>query len=243
MLPRKESLTVEFKSDLKKLSDSEIFEAVVAFANTEGGDLYLGIEDSGEVTGVHKAHQSIVTVSAFIANNTVPPVSVRAEIIEDVLPVLKISVPKTYSGITATVSGKTVHRQLKANGEPENVPMYPTMFATRLSDLRLLDYSAMSLQQGSVADFDPLEVERLKQIILSYNGEKTLLDLVDEDIYKALGLVREQNGVLYPTITGILLIGKAEAIKRLRFEKPNMQIAFRSEAALSCLHYEGSEKL
>ena len=39
------------------------------------------------------------------------------------------------------------------------------------------------------------------------------------------------------------LIDKVEAIKRLRYEKPNMQIAFRSEAALYCLHYEGSEKL
>ena len=44
MLPKKETLTIEFKSDLKKYSDSDIFEAVVSFANTEGGDLYLGIE-------------------------------------------------------------------------------------------------------------------------------------------------------------------------------------------------------
>ncbi len=214
MLPKKESLTVEFKSDQKKLPDAEIFEAVVAFANTEGGELYLGIEDNGEVTGVHKAHEKTTTVCAFIANNTVPPVSVRAEIIEDVLPVLKISVPKTYSGITATVSGKTLHRQLKANGEPENVPMYPTAFATRLSDLRLLDYSAMPVFQSSIEDFDPIEVQRLRQLIISYNGEKNLLDLTDEDLFKALGLVREQNNALYPTITGILLIGKVEAIRR-----------------------------
>lgn len=214
MLPKKESLTIEFKSDRKKLSDSDIFEAVVAFANTDGGDLYLGIEDDGKVSGVHKAHENTTTVSAFIANNTVPPVAVRVEIIEDVLPVLKISVPKTYSGITATISGKTLYRRLKANGEPENVPMYPTTFATRLSDLRLLDYSAMPLLQSSAQDFDPLEVNRLRQLITTYNGEKTLLDLTDEDLYKALGLVREQNGTLYPTITGILLIGKVEAIKR-----------------------------
>ncbi len=214
MLPEKETLTIEFKSDRKKLSNSDIFEAVVAFANTEGGDLYLGIEDNGEVTGVHKEHENITTVSAFIANNTVPPVSVRAEIIEDVLPVLKISVPKTYSGITATISGKTLHRQLKADGQPENVPMYPPMFATRLSDLRLLDYSAMPLLQSSIDDFDPIEVERLRQLITSYNGEKNLLDLSDEDLYKALGLVREQNNTLFPTITGILLIGKIEAIKK-----------------------------
>lgn len=213
MLPKKESLTIEFKSDIKKLSDSEIFEAVVAFANTDGGELYLGIEDNGEVTGVHKAHLDITTVSAFIANNTVPPVSVRAEIIDDIKPVLRISVPKSYSGITATVSGKTLHRQLKANGEPENVPMYPPMFATRLSDLRLLDYSAMPVYQSSVKDFDLIEVERLRNMILSFNGEKNLLELTDEDLYKALGLVRDQNGVLYPTITGLLLIGKIDAIK------------------------------
>ncbi len=132
MLPKKETLTIEFKSDIKKLPDSEIFEAVVAFANTEGGDLYLGIENNGDVTGVHKSHENIVSVCAFIANNTVPPVSVRAEIIDDVLPVLKISVPKTYSGITATVSGKTLHRHLKTNCEPENLPMYPTMYTTKL---------------------------------------------------------------------------------------------------------------
>ena len=214
MLPKKETLTIEFKSDIKKLSDSEIFEAVVAFANTEGGELYLGIEDNGEVTGVHKAHENTTTVSAFIANNTVPPVPVRAEIVEDTLPVLKISVPKSYSGITATVSGKTLHRQLKANGEPENVPMYPTTFVTRLSDLRLLDYSAMPLLESSLEDFDPLEVERLRQLVTTYNGEKNLLDLTDEDLFKALGLVRELNNSLYPTITGILLIGKVEAIKR-----------------------------
>ena len=214
MLPKRETLTVEFKSDRKKLSDAEIFEAVVAFANTEGGDLYLGIEDDGEVTGVHKLHESVTTVSAFIANNTMPPVSVRAEIIEDKYPVLKISVPKSYSGIVATVSGKTIHRRLKANGEPENVALYPSMFATRLSDLRLLDYSAMPLLQSSIKDFDLLEVERLRQLISAYNGEKNLLDLSDEDLYKALGLVREQNNTLYPTITGILLVGKIEAIKR-----------------------------
>lgn len=36
------------------------------------------------------------------------------------------------------------------------------------------------------------------------------------------------------------LIDKQEAIKRLRYEKPNMQICFRSERALKQLHFEGS---
>lgn len=39
------------------------------------------------------------------------------------------------------------------------------------------------------------------------------------------------------------LIDKTEAIKRLRYEKPNLQICFRTEKALSLLHFEGSEIL
>ena len=39
------------------------------------------------------------------------------------------------------------------------------------------------------------------------------------------------------------LIDKTEAINRLRYEKPNLQICFRTEKALSLLHFEGSEAL
>lgn len=37
------------------------------------------------------------------------------------------------------------------------------------------------------------------------------------------------------------LIGKTEAINRLRYEKPNPQFCFRTERALEFLHFEGSE--
>ena len=39
------------------------------------------------------------------------------------------------------------------------------------------------------------------------------------------------------------LIDKTEAIKRLRYEKPNMQICLRTKEALSKLHFEGSERI
>lgn len=39
------------------------------------------------------------------------------------------------------------------------------------------------------------------------------------------------------------LINKTETINRLRYEKPNLQICFRTDIALSLLHFEGSEIL
>ena len=59
----KETLTIEFKSDLKCLPDNDIIEAVVAFANTDGGDFYLGIEDNGDITGLHPKHEKIDTLT------------------------------------------------------------------------------------------------------------------------------------------------------------------------------------
>jgi len=41
-LPPRESLTVEFKSDRKKLSDNDLIEALICLANAEGGELWLG---------------------------------------------------------------------------------------------------------------------------------------------------------------------------------------------------------
>lgn len=57
MLPDRESLTVEFRSEQRRpQSDDEIVDNIVALANTQGGTLYLGIEDNGTVTGVSEQH-------------------------------------------------------------------------------------------------------------------------------------------------------------------------------------------
>ena len=196
IIPEKESITVEFKSDVKKLSNNEIFDAVVAFANTDGGDFYLGVEDDGSITGVHSDHSNPTTLSAFIANNTIPPVSIRAEIIDDIKPVLKISVPKSYGGIVATQSGRTLRRRMKVDGTPENVPMYPNEMATRLSDLRLLDYSSLPIQSASTDDFDPIEIERLRKTILTTTGIAPCLSFRTKNCSKHWGLLPSRSGKL-----------------------------------------------
>ncbi len=224
IIPLKETLTIEFKSDLSKLANSDFFEAVVAFANTEGGELYVGVEDDGTITGAHHEHLNPTTLSAFIANNTIPPISVRAEVVEDLLPVLKISVPKSYNNVVATSSGKILRRRLKADGTPENTPMFPFELATRLSDLRLLDYTALPIQESKIDDLDPIEIERLKKLILAYNGDKTLLDLENVELLKSLGFVREVGDSILPTIAGVLTVGKVDALKR---HVPTMHSAFQ----------------
>ncbi|MBQ9412134.1 MAG: ATP-binding protein, partial [Oscillospiraceae bacterium] len=116
LIPEKETLTIEFKSDRKPIQDDVIIDSVVAFANTEGGDLYLGVENDGSITGIHKSHSDITRLAAFIANKTVPPQSVRVELLDEIQPVIRVQVAKSRT-IVASSSGKTQRRQIKLDGE------------------------------------------------------------------------------------------------------------------------------
>lgn len=49
-------------------------------------------------------------------------------------------------------------------------------------------------------DLDPVERERLRNIIRSYRGEPQLLELSDEELDKALQFVVLQNGKAVPTL-------------------------------------------
>lgn len=214
-IPKKETLTIEFKSDIKKLSDNDLIDAIVGMTNTDGGELFLGVEDDGKITGVHKNHLDEIGVAALIANMTVPSVAVRAEIIEEEKQeVLKIEIPISRT-IIATAGGKILRRRLKMDGTPENVPMYPFEISTRLSELSLLDFSAQPLIGATIDDLDSNERIRLRKIIKFRKGDKTLLELSDEELDKALRIIKEENGVLQPTVTGMLLIGKEDRIEEL----------------------------
>ena len=119
----KETLSKEFKSDRDKgLPDFELVEAVVALANTDGGCVYLGVEDDGTATGVQRKHQDPVGLSAMIANRTVPPISVRAQLVGDGVTVIQVDVPKSHS-VVSTKSGRILRRMMKVDGTPESVPI------------------------------------------------------------------------------------------------------------------------
>ena len=215
MIPKKETLTIEFKSDVDCLDEKELVSEIVGMTNTEGGVLYLGVEDNGEVTGVHKRHKDPNGAMALIANKTVPSLSVRAEIIEEEgIEVLQIQIPMSKT-IIATSDGKIQRRRLKPDGSPENVPMYPYEIQGRLSSLSQLDYSAQILLGATMDDLDGNERDRLRNIIKYRKGDKALLELTDEELDKALQLAKEEAGVLYPTVTGMLLLGKEDRIAEL----------------------------
>lgn len=215
-IPKEESLEIEFKSDLKCYSDHDLIEEIVGMTNTAGGILYLGVEDDGTITGVHRKHCDATGVTALIANSTVPPVAVRAEIIyEEEQNVLKIEIPRSR-GVVSTASGKILRRRLKLDGSPEVIPMYSYEIPSRLSELGMLDYSAQPLAGATLDDLDPNQRVRLRKIIQTRQaGEKNLLSLPDDELDIALRIVTDVGGKYTPTVAGMLLLGKEERIAEL----------------------------
>lgn len=224
--PKKETLQIEFKSDpAGGLSDKTVVDAVVGLSNAQGGMLYIGIDDNGTISGVRSEKwRDPEKASAFISGYTVPPLLVQT----DLVPagekwVLTVKVPKVQ-GLCATKDGKVLRRRIKVDGTPENIPMFPLEYSGRLSELGLLDYSAQVLPESSYDDIDADERTRLRKLIRTNRGESALLELTDEDLDKALGVAREVDGQLRPTVAGLLLLGKKDRIAALL---PTSKAAFQ----------------
>jgi len=206
------------------LSDRDLVAAVVSLANTEGGELFLGVEDDGSITGIQQHHRDSVGLIALIANRTSPPVAVKTEIIDmDERKILKIEVPKSR-GIVLTTDGLLLRRRLLVNGKPEAVPFYPHEFIQRQSTMGLVDPSAMPLASLTVEDLNTMERQRIREAIRRYGGDTSLLPLADEELDGALGLVTTFDGVRRPTVAGLLIMGREEV---LRQHLPSHEIAFQ----------------
>lgn len=225
--PKKETLQIEFKSDpVGGLSDKSVVDAVVGLANAQGGVLYIGIDGNGTISGLRSEKwRNPKKAATFISNYTVPPLLVETDLVpaEKDRWVLTIKVPKAQ-GLCATRDGKVLRRRIKMDGRPKNIPMFPQEYSGRLSELGLLDYSAQVLPESSYADIDAQERNRLRKLIRVNRSESALLELADEDLDKALGVVRAVDGKLRPTVAGLLLLGKKESIATLL---PTSKVAFQ----------------
>jgi len=75
--------------------------------------------------------------------------------------VAHIAVPKAVPEV-ATSSGVYLRRRIKHDGTPECAPMLPHERISRATHLGALDVSAQPVAGATLADFDPLERERLR---------------------------------------------------------------------------------
>ena len=187
-----------FISDQKRLPDRDLLEAVVCLANSDGGDIYLGVENDGTpnrpAPGAYESYR-------YGGNDCQPDHSAHQR------------------------PGGTYRYKRPPCRKNFSSPFGSTGFNSRRStDLGLLDYSAMPVENTTTDDFDPLERERLRQMIDRFGGDRSLLGLADGEMDGALGFVTRIDDRLVPTLAGILILGRAQV---LREKVPTHETAFQ----------------
>ena len=68
-----ENLTTEFKREYTE----EVKKTIVAFANTSGGVLYIGVNDDKTIAGIDNPHDTLLQVTNAIRSAIKPKVSGR----------------------------------------------------------------------------------------------------------------------------------------------------------------------
>jgi predicted HTH transcriptional regulator len=70
-----EGLKIEFKK--KANFPDKILREVIAFANTQGGDVLIGVDDDGTVSGLRFIEEEIFVMQKAICEGIFPPLSVQ----------------------------------------------------------------------------------------------------------------------------------------------------------------------
>lgn len=212
-----ETLTVEFKGEEHGgLNDTNLVLAIMCMANTDGGTLLIGVEDDGRITGARARHTGSTDADRLVAlvrSRTVPPLQVNVNVFAlSEGDVIEIVVPKGQA-ITTTSDGTCQRRVLENHGWA-CVPYHASEHHGRGFILGAEDLSAQPCVHAAWEDLDPLQFERARKAANGPAGDKALLTLSDRDLAGAIGALETSDGCQVPTFSGLLLLGREEALRR-----------------------------
>lgn len=192
-----EGKTLEFKRDIS--SPKNIIKTLVAFANTAGGRLLIGVEDgTKEIIGVQNPLDEEERLCSIIADHIAP------RLVPDVE--LMTVEGKTLLGVEVYPSGSRPH-WIKSEGPMDGV--YVRLGSTnRKADRELI---AELQRSASGVSFDEMPMPDLSfadlDIDVAKKRFKGVRELNEEELITLKLLSREQ-GRLVPTTGAMLLFGK-----------------------------------
>lgn len=86
------------QTEFKRLvhSPRKIAKSIVAFANTEGGKILIGVDDDGRITGIHSEKEMLEILFEAVRLHVVPEVAVETEVVDYKRRIiLVVTVPKS----------------------------------------------------------------------------------------------------------------------------------------------------
>lgn len=196
LLQRSEGKTLEFKQDLS--SPKPLMKTLVAFANTAGGLLVVGIDDDRKIVGIEHPLDAEERLCNMVSDAISPRLVPNIE--------LMTTDGKTILVVEVFVSGSRPHR-IKSEGYEQGV--YVRLGSSNRQADR--DLIAELRRSAEGIAFDEMPMPDLSSDDLDLAAAQALfagLRQLDELALQTLKLLTRDQGRLVPTKGAVLLFGK-----------------------------------
>ena len=211
----KESIHLELKKEYVK----DILKTVIAFANTYGGKIYIGIDDDGKVLGVQRLDTDILKLSNSIRDSIKPDITLFTSILVEKIDSNDVIVVDVQKGASSPYY--LTDKGIRPSGVyvRQGASSVPATDAAILKMIRDTDgdnfEELRSLNQN--LDFDFLKKEFEDANIKLEHSQMRTFNIIDEDgLYTNLGLLLSEQ--CPHTIKAAVFEGSTKEIFKDRFE-------------------------
>ena len=191
LIQKKESETAEFKENF----GTDAIETAVAFANTKGGIILLGVSNDGDIRGTHIGKESLADWANRISQSTEPSIIPELEVVEDRnVVIIKIS---EFPIKPVATRGRCYRRVGNSNR---------VMTPQEVAQMHLQSTGgSWDLYPATDTTIEDLNLEAVKQYIKTANstGRRKIGDEEPLQVLEKLELIKEGQ----PTWAASLLFG------------------------------------
>lgn len=212
-------LTENMNTELKREYITGINKTVVAFANTNGGSIYIGISDDGNVVGVENVDDVMLKVGNSVRDSIKPDVTLfvdyQPEVIEEKT-VLVIAVQKGTSS-PYYLAGKGIRPEgVYVRQGASSVPATETAILNMIKDTDGEKYEDIRSLNQELTFIEAAREFETYQVEFGVSQQKTLGLMNTDGIYTNLGLLLSDQCV--HTIKLAFFQGTAKVVFKERRE-------------------------
>jgi ATP-dependent DNA helicase RecG len=165
-----------------KLVCKDIAETLVAFANADGGELFVGIEDDGTVSGVHYKEPQFAMLSeaykTHVHHDTPLPNPVVSRINHEGVSVLYFQVSKSTQRVHLTADGRCLQRF-----DRENRPVSAEQIQYSRQEQVSREYDRSFVDVATLQDLDRGAIEEISRRIAGGQSPEKFLQYMDAAEY------------------------------------------------------------
>ncbi|MDL1972367.1 MAG: putative DNA binding domain-containing protein [Deltaproteobacteria bacterium] len=189
-----ENIHIEFKEGVR--SNEELAKHIVCFANTDGGQIFIGVADDGIIIGVEDIDEIVRRIDDVAFNRCEPPISVIVETIKaDEGTVLVVNVPKGRQRPYRTSKGFYYIRSANRCRQASREELLRLFQATES-----IFYDEIEIHKATLQD---IEIESFKAFVKTYMN----IELREEMLKAYMKNLKVISKNVKPTLAGLLFFG------------------------------------